>query len=235
MAKPKSKQRLPSTQQYLLIQEIRDNVVILKDGTLRAVVLVSSMNFALKSDEEQNAVIQAYTQFLNAFDFNIQIVIQSRKLNISGYLNALRDIEKQQTNDLLKMQTTEYREFVADFIDIADIMTKRFYVIVPFSPFSGKRKGFFKRLREALSPSRLIRLEQKKFDKYVNEIARRVNFVMDNLSSMGLKAVQLDTQSLIELYYTTYNPQIAEQQKLETLDKIEIEETPTVIPDESHG
>ncbi|MBI3963769.1 MAG: hypothetical protein HY341_02100 [Candidatus Kerfeldbacteria bacterium] len=224
IAKPKKASR-PSTQQYLQIQEIKDNVVVLKDGTLRGVILVSSMNFALKSEEEQNAVISAYTQFLNSFDFTIQIVIQSRKLNIDVYLDHLKEIEKQQTNELLKMQTKEYREYVAEFVEIADIMSKRFYVIVPYSPFSNKPKGFFKRLGESLSPTRIIRLQQQKFEKFSGELAKRVNYVIDNLSGMGLKAIPLDTQSLIELYYNTYNPQIATQQKLEKLEKLEVEET----------
>lgn len=223
--RPKKQQKFSATQQFLPIQEIKDNVVVLKDGTMRAVVLVSSMNFALKSEEEQNAVIQAYTQFLNSFDFAMQIVIQSRKLNIEGYLTRIKDVEKQQTNELLKMQTKEYRGYVTELVDIADIMTKRFYVVVPYSPFTNKPKGFFKRVREALTPTRIIKLQQQKFEQYTSEIEKRVNYVIDNLSSMGLKAQQLPTQALIELYYNTYNPQIAGEEKLEELQKLEVEES----------
>src|SRR5689334_2471294 len=138
-AAPASKQKLvrkktaTSTQQYLDILEIRDDAVILKNGTILGVVLVSSINFSLKSDEEQDAVIEAYVQFLNTIDFPLEIVMQSRRLNIDEYLETLKHVEKQQTNELLQMQTREYRQYVAELVQIADIMTKRFYVVVPYS------------------------------------------------------------------------------------------------------
>jgi len=213
-----------STQHFLDILEIKDNCVILKDGTLRSVILVSSINFALKSEEEQIAVIQGYTQFLNSFDFSLEIVIQSRKLSIEDYLERLKTMEKEQTNELLRMQTAEYRQYIQELIEIADIMSKRFYVVVPYSPISDKQKGFFTRLKETLSPWSVIHLGHQKFEKYKNELYKRVDYVIDALNSLGLKSVQLDTQSLIELYYNTYNPEISSQEKLVELDKIQVEE-----------
>jgi len=213
-----------STQHFLDIQEIKDNCVVLKDGTLRSVILVSSINFALKSEEEQVAVIQGYAQFLNSFDFPLQIVIQSPKLNIGDYLERLKTVEKEQTNELLRMQTAEYRQYVQELIEIADIMSKRFYVVIPYSPISDKQKGFFTRLKETLSPGSVIHLGHQKFEKYKNELSKRIDYVIDSLASLGLKSVQLDTQSLIELYYNTYNPEISSQEKLVELDKIQVEE-----------
>lgn len=213
-----------STQHYLDIQEIVDNCIILKDGTLRAVILVSSINFALKSEEEQVAIIQGYTQFLNSFDFPLQIVIQSRKLNIEEYLERLKAVEKEQTNELLRMQTAEYRQYIQELVEIADIMSKRFYVVVPYSPVSQKQKKFFARLKETLSSTLVVHLKHQKFTKYKNELFKQVDYVTDALSSIGLKSAQLDTQSLIELFYNTYNPEVASQEKMVGLDKIHVEE-----------
>lgn len=217
-----------SVQHHLDIEEIKDDCVVLKDGTLRAVVLVSSINFALKSEDEQIAVIQGYTQFLNSFDFSIQIVIQSRKLDIDDYLDRLKVVEREQTNELLRMQTAEYRQYIKELVEMADIMSKRFYMVLPYSPLSNKEKGFFARLKETLSPTTIIHLKQQKFEKYKNELFKRVDYVIDSLSSIGLKSVQLDTQSLIELFYNTYNPDVASQEKLVGLDKLQVEEEESI-------
>jgi len=213
----------PSTQRFLDILEIRDDTVILKDSTLRAALLVSSVNFSLKSEEEQNATIQGYIQFLNSLEFPLQIIIQSRRLNIDSYLEQLKNVEKEQTNELLRMQTQEYRQYVAELVELADIMSKRFYVIVPFSAGSIKSRGFITTLREALSPTAVINIKQKKFQEYRAELFKRVNYVSSGLSAIGLKSVVLDTQSLIELYYNTYNPDTYSQQKLVSVDKLNLE------------
>lgn len=212
-----------ATQQYLDIQEIKDDSVVLRDGTLRAVLLVSSINFSLKSEDEQEAVIESYTQFLNSLSFNLQIVIQSRKLNIDEYLERLKRVEQEQTNELLKVQTGDYRQFVGELVEIADIMTKRFYVVVPYSPAQEHPRGFFSRVVEAVSPTSIIHLKQKKFEEYHQELAKRIEAVADSLSAAGLKSVRLDTQSLIELYYATYNPEVAEQEVLTAPEKLNLE------------
>lgn len=212
-----------STQRYLDVWEIRDDVVILREGTLRAIVLVSSVNFALKSEDEQAAVIQAYTQFLNSIDFTLQVVVQSRKLVIDDYLDRLKQREKEQTNELLKMQTQEYIQYVQELVSLADIMTKRFYVVVPYAPGKSRRQGFFSRLFGLFSPTSVIQIKEKKFFEYRQEIMKRVDFAVDGLSSVGLKAVPLDTQSLIELYYNTYNPETSAQEKLTDVSKLNVE------------
>lgn len=221
----KSNVAKPSTQRYLQIAEIKDDVVVLRDGTIRGVILVSSINFALKSEDEQNAIIQAYTQFLNSFEFPVQIVIQSRKLDIDEYLERLEKVEKEQMNELLKMQTREYRQFVTELIELADIMSKRFYVVVPYNPVTQKSaKKFSDRLRELFAPSRIIQLKQSQFEKYHTELMKQTDFLISGLSAMGLKAIALDTQSLIELYYNTYNPETYDQQELAPVNRLQIEQ-----------
>lgn len=205
------------------IAEIREDSVILKDGTLRAVLLVSSINFALKSEDEQNAIIAAYVSFLNALEFPLQIVIQSRKLNIDGYLEKLKQVEKEQTNELLKIQIADYREYVRELVEMGDIMSKRFYVTVPYDPLSDKRKGFWSRFSEVLRPGAALRLGSETFKRRRRDLFARVEHVQMLLSGMGLTSVILDTQSLIELYYNIYNPELAETEKLADVDKIQVE------------
>jgi type IV secretory pathway VirB4 component len=152
-----------STQQYLNIAEIKDDTVVLKDGTLRAVLLVSSINFALKSEEEQNAVIDSYIRFLNNISFTLQIVIQSRELDIDNYLNYLKDREKEQTNKLLKIQTADYIDYIKELTSLGKIMNKRFYLVVPYDPMTDKHKGFFNSVKEALRPASIIKLKIRLF------------------------------------------------------------------------
>lgn len=213
----------PSTQSRLYIAEIRNDAAVLKDGTLRAVLEVSSINFALKSEDEQQAIIQGYVSFLNALDFEVQIVIQSRKLDIRKYLESLEKLAKDQTNELLKVQTVEYRQYIEELVTLSDIMEKRFYVVIPYSPFSKKRKNWFSRAQEVLFPTRIIKLADTKFDKYLKEIERRVGTVAGGLTSIGLKVSQLDTQHLIELYYQMYNPTRGTNKHLPPLEQLRVE------------
>jgi hypothetical protein len=196
--------------------------VVLKDGTLRAVLMVSSINFALKSEEEQNAVISSYVRFLNNLRFTLQIVIQSRELEIDNYLSYLQEKEKEQTNKLLKMQTGDYIEYIKELTSLGRIMSKRFFVVVPYDPLTDKRKGFFSLLKEALRPATIIKLKEKTFGRYQEMLERRLESVMTGLESMGVSVARLDTQSLIELYYKTYNPETSKNQQLADLDKIKV-------------
>lgn len=214
------------SQKFLDITEIRDDSVILKDGTLRAVLLVSSINFSLKSVDEQNAIVQSYMQFLNSLDFPIQIVIQSRRMNIDNYLKRIAEHKKVMSNDLLKRQIGDYTDFVKQLVELGDIMQKRFYVVVPLTPGeegTSTGKGFFKRLGEILSPTIAGKISQKKFEKLTFDLSLRVNQIIGGLSSMSLNAVQLDTQSLIELYYTVYNPELFETQRMTDISELQIE------------
>ncbi|NTU98533.1 hypothetical protein HGA64_00790 [Candidatus Falkowbacteria bacterium] len=213
-----------STQHYLDIAEIRDDTVILKDSTMRAVLLVSSINFSLKSEDEQNAVISSYVSFLNNIDFPLQIVIQSRELDIEKYLHSLRQKEKEQTNELLKIQISDYIQYISELISMGKIMSKRFYVVVPYNPLSDKQKGFFSSMKEAFKPVNLVKMKRETFLRRRHELTRRVENTMGGLASIGLKSVELDTQSLVELYYNTYNPVVSSHEKLVDVKKLRVTE-----------
>ncbi len=220
LAKPKPG---PSTQQYLDIAEIRDDMVILNDGTVRAVLLVSSINFALKSGDEQEAIIQSYMTFLNGLDYPIQIVIQSRKMNIDGYLNRLIDQQKKTTNDLLRSQIGDYRNFVGELVELGQIMQKKFFLVLPYDPITNKRKGFFSRLSEAMSPIAASKLSKKQLSDRLEQLARRTEMLQGELNSMGLASARLDTQSLIELYYEVYNPDLFDTERMSDVSQIQHE------------
>jgi len=228
-AKPKKEPRrhatrsTHSTQSYMPLAEVRDDCVVMKDGTLRAVLLVSSVNFALKSEDEQNAIVSSYVSFLNSLEAPLQIVIQSRRLDLDKYLETIKDAEQQQTNDLLRLQTAEYRRYISELVELGSIMTKRFYVIVPYDPRTNKRRGFFSRVKDVLSPTALLNLGQREFDSRRRELFMRVDNILSGMASMGLRATVLDTQSLIELYYTTYNPVTSRHQALADVHKLQIE------------
>jgi 23S rRNA G2069 N7-methylase RlmK/C1962 C5-methylase RlmI len=225
MAQKQKKKTAPSTQKYVDIAAIRDGVVIMKNGSLRMVLMVSSVNFALKSEDEQEALISAYVRFLNGLEFPLQIVIQSRKLNIDDYLSRLIQAEKKQENELLRAQIADYRVFVKQMVELGDIMSKRFFVVVPLNPASAKKKkSFFSRAKDILAPAVSVRLKEKLFQKRKDEMQLRVDRVSAGLQGMSLQIVQLDTQSLIELYRNTYNPSLASIGELADLDKLQVEE-----------
>lgn len=211
-----------STQRFLDIAEIREDTVVMRDGTLRAVILVSSINFALKSEDEQNAIISAYVSFLNNIDFPLQIVIQSRELNIENYLESLRQKEKEQTNELLKIQIFEYIQYIQELITMSKVMNKRFYVVVSYNPMSDKQKSFFTRLFDVFKPATLIKMKQEKFLERRVELTRRIDNITSGLSSIGLNTVTLDTQSLIELYYNSYNLDTANTQKMVDVNQLRV-------------
>ena len=211
-------------QQYLDIAEIKDDLVVLKDKSLRSVLAVSSINFALKGEDEQNALISSYAQFLNTLEYPVQIVIQSRKLNIDDYLGRLKVAEKQQVSDLLRMQITDYISFVRELVDLGQIMSKRFFVVVPYSPISDRRKSFWSRLFEVLTPLSTAKMKGERFANLKETLLQRVARVESGLASLGLKIQMLDTQALIELYYQAYNPDLAEVQKIQDITKVRAEE-----------
>lgn len=217
-----SKPGVPS-QRYLDIAEIKEDIVVMKDGTIRGVLLVSSINFALKSVDEQNAIVQAYMQFLNSLDFPIQVVIQSRRMNIDEYMRKLIESERSQTNDLLRRQIADYRDYVKQLVDLGEIMQKKFFVVVPLDPATDKQKGFFTRLTEILTPSVAIHLSDERFRKNKEQLMLRVNAVIGGLQSMSLNSVMLDTQSLIELFYTVYNPELFEHERMTSTQKLQLE------------
>jgi len=218
-----------STQRYIDIAQIQDDIVVMKDGTLRSVILTSSLNFALKSEQEQNATVSSYTQFLNSLKFPIEIVIQSRRLNIDNYLASLDQKYREQSNELLKLQIADYRNFVAELIDLGEIMSKRFYVVVPYAPGQDAQRGFMDRLQSLFIPATRVTLQRKKFLERRKVLMQRVDLVLSGLQGMGLNSVVLNTQNLIELYYESYNPDIAEQQKIKDVNKLDVEQVSGMI------
>ncbi len=218
----KKKRTIPS-QYHLPIAEIKNDTVVMKDGTLRAVLMVSSINFALKNEDEQNAIVSAYVSFLNSLDHPLQVVIQSRKLQIKPYINKLIVKEREQNNELLRTQIADYRSFVTQLVELGEIMSKQFYVVVPYDPLSNKNKNFWSRLSEVLHPAVTVKLKGERFLKRKYDLDMRVRQVESGLASMSLTVVRLDTQSLIEVFYSTYNPDIALSEALPPLDEMQVE------------
>lgn len=193
------------TQEFLQTDEIRDDVIIMRDGTLRAVLAVSSTNFDLKNTDEQNALIYGYQRFLNSLDHHIQILVQSRKINISDYVDKLKGLMDKQTNELLRMQTSEYIEFINRLVESANVMNKNFYVILPYEmSVQPSQGGFFSKLFGKNKVTQLTNRE-KNFLEYRKLLEERVGSVQSGLSSIGLRVVRLDTNQLIELVYNSYN------------------------------
>ncbi|MBI4250642.1 hypothetical protein HY622_03575 [Candidatus Uhrbacteria bacterium] len=215
----------PSTSRYLALREIRNDTVLMKDGTLRAVLLISSINFFLKSDDEQKGVIQSYTSFLNAFDYPVQIVIQSRQFDPSKYIAELQKLEAAQTNDLLKLQMADYRQFIGELVSLGDIMDKKFFLVIPYDPAGDTKRGFFARVGSMFSAPADILLGQEQFMERKHFLDQRVDNVTAGLLGMGLNAVRLDTQSLIEVFYNLYNPDTSPQEKMVEVNKLQVEDT----------
>lgn len=211
-----------STQKYVDVEEIRDGVVTLKNGSLRSILLVSSINFDLKSTEEQDAVIQQYQGFLNSLDFPTQILINSRRLNVEPYLDFLGDKEKKQTNELLRLQISEYRNFIKNLTEVSNIMTKFFYIIVPFSPIESKEGGIFNKITALISPKQEIMKKRETFETYKNQLWQRVDHIIAGLSGIGLKIVPLQTEEIIELLYNSYNPNVFKSVIIKDVDKVEL-------------
>ena len=209
-----------ATQAHIPIAEIRQGVIILKDGSLRAILMVGTVNFDLKSAPEQEALIYSYQNFLNSLDFPIQILIQSRKIDLSGYLRKLEQILKETNNALLKIQIEHYINFVSHLLKAANIMNKTFYVVIPYHPpFHKKPRTFLEKI-SSLFGGRTLKMTQQQFEKYKKELMQRVNVVSQQLGSMGLRSVQLTTQEIIELLYNSYNPGTGLREKLISVDEL---------------
>ncbi len=197
-----------ATQSFLDIAEIKNDVVVLKNGALRTVLAVSAINYDLKSTDEQEAIINQYQSFLNSLDFPLQILITSRKININNYLEFLEKREKVQTNELLKFQIFEYRNFVHELTSLTNIMEKNFYAVVPFAPVEDQEGGFFKKIFSSFNPKRNILTKRETFETYKNQLFQRAEHVKSGLSGIGVTMTTLKTQELIELLYNSYNPAI---------------------------
>ncbi len=203
-----------STQQFVEIREIRDNVIYLKGGGMRKVIIVSGVNFDLKSEDEQGLILSMFQNFLNSLDFPVQFFIHSRKVNVGEYLERMRLRKKEETNELLKIQIDEYTEFIRAFVEHNSIINKSFFVIVPYdsTALSSETKGFF----SGLFGKKPATKEQQASDREnLEQLDHRVSQVTEGLSGIGLRAAQLANEEIVELFYNLYNPQFVERKDLQ--------------------
>lgn len=227
--KPASKQDFGNSLDLVDIQDIKGNTVILKDGSLRQVIMVGGVNFALKSDSEQTIITQAYQTFLNGVDFPLQILIHSRKVNIDKYIASLLKRKAAEESPILQNQIDEYAEFIKSFVQKNAIMEKTFLVVIPFYsvsvsgitsgakgifdslPFFGKKKGGDK---DKAAQAKTAEDTEKTFRENVEQLNQRTNQSINGLVGIGLEATLLGDEALIELFYNFYNPQTIERQDI---------------------
>jgi hypothetical protein len=194
----------PASQDFVAIKDIKDDVVILKNGQMCSVMLASSVNFALKSGDEQQAILQQFQTFLNTLDFSLQIYVQSRRLNIEPYLELLAAREPLQDNDLMRIQLREYMEFIRTFTREVDVMSKNFFVIVPYTP---SPINIAQGLTSLFTPGRQAAIPpEMRFEEQRIQLEQRVAVVENGLAGIGVRTIPLQTEDLVELYYHIYNP-----------------------------
>ena len=217
-----------STQKYLQFSEVHDNILVLKDGGIRAILEVSSVNFNLKSETEQNAIINGYQSFLNALNFPVQIMVKSRKLDIDGYMDLLKERMRKISNSLLKTQMEGYIDFISKLVEFSDIMEKKFYVVVPVTPGRAEAKSALSSFLAYISPGDTVLdvLNRKKeFKNLRKQLETRVNVAKTALENCGVGVRQISTEEIIEVFYKTYNPEMARNQKIEHLEEIALEQS----------
>ena len=197
-----------STKNQVDIADIVDNIVILKNGSLRAVIEVSSINFELRSEGEQVAILQNFQRFLNSTDFPLQIVVNSRKLDIEDYVKLIDKSTESLTSELLKIQAAEYSKFIKELADLSNIMSKKFYIVVPFYVFETPSKtGVLDSIKSIIKPSGVAKqIKPEQLETYRNQLMQRVELVFDGLVGLGLKTRLLEGPELMNLYYGLYNP-----------------------------
>lgn len=214
-----------STQNTLLISEVRENMVIMRDGSFRAVVACKSINFDLMSSREREGVEFSYQNFLNSLYFPIQIFIRSQRVDIGPYIDRLVNIRRNQDNMLLGVLMEDYINFIDVLSQEANIMDKSFFIVVPYFPagdladLKGQAKGFFGKAF-AKQSSDVIKIDEAAYNKARDEIKNRVDSVMSGLFQLGVKSVQLNTKELGELYYNIYNPDTAVREPLGDFDNV---------------
>lgn len=203
---PTASIRGKSTQEFVPVAEVRDGVIVLKDGSLRAVLLASSINFALKSEDEQTAFIVQFQNFLNSLDFSVQIFVQSRMLDIRPYVATLEAAYKEQLDDLMRIQIREYIQFIKSFTEAANIMTKNFFVVVPYSPSMLPKSGGIGSMLPFGKGEQNADDKDRSFEEEVSQLEQRIGIVQQGLIRTGVRTVQLGTEEAIELLYKMFNP-----------------------------
>lgn len=217
-----------STQRYLPVAEVRNNTIVLKNGGLRAVLAIEALNFNLKSETEQQGIISGYGSFVNTITFPLQIVIRSTRTNIDEYLTQVRDIGEKHENELLKNQTLSYVAFMQKLIEVADIMQKKFYVIVPIDHIE-RHKTIFEQFFDWIHPddsSAKASVRSHEFSAASGRLGERVDLISSGLTNIGLHVKRLDTRGLIEMLYQTYNPKTSQIQKIpKNIEDLKLEKT----------
>lgn len=211
-----------ATQSFLDVAEVKEDTILLKNGSLRSVIAVSSINYDLKSTDEQDAIISQYQNFLNSLDFPVQILISSRKLDMQHYLEFLSEKEKEQSGELLRLQISEYKNFITQLVTVSNIMDKNFYIIVPFSPIENEEKSFFSNFLNILNPKKNIIEKRENFETCKSQLFQRVDHVMAGLSGIGLRLAPLQTQELVELLYNSYNPTVFNLSELGEVKELDL-------------
>ena len=202
-----------ASQNFVPIKEIQDGIVVLKDGGLRVILMASSINLSLKSEDEQTAVIMQFQNFLNTIDFSLQIAVQSRKFDITSYVGAIEEKLKDQAEPLLKIQTQEYIKFIKEFTESVNIMTKHFFLVVPLNPTTishDSGKGLMERVLPSSNKGTNLKEKEKEFSEERSQLEQRVSLVQQGLSRMGIRTMQLKTEDEVELFYRVFNPGEAE-------------------------
>jgi len=208
-----------TTQHNIPIAGMRDGIMVLNDGQYRIVMEVSATNFALKSEQEQNSLIFQYQSFLNSLHFPIEIVIQSKRLDLAPYVANIKKLAKNQDNELLRIQTIDYADFIGQLIEIANIMKKRFYVVVGYQPLN-MNVGIFDKIFSKGDKISTLKIPEEEFENYAKKIRQRATNVAQGLGSMGLHCKQLSTQEMIEEFYLVYNPNVADKERLTDINAI---------------
>lgn len=204
-----------NTKQFVQIQEIRNGVVILKNGGLRAVLLTSSMNFILKSSVEQQGIINIFREFLDSIEWPVQIIINSRQINLDNYIADLDERAQKQENELMRLQISEYSDFIKSLISISNIISKNFYIVVPYSPLNLKKGGILKGLSSGIKTNSY---SDAILEEYKNQLWQRVKHIQAGLRRLTLRAEPLNTKELLELYYNFYNPTPKTKKTLNTMN-----------------
>lgn len=214
-----------STQSTLLISELRDNVVIMKDGSFRAVVACKSINFDLMSDIEREGIEYSYQNFLNSLKFTTQILVRSQRVDIGPYIERLSEIRRNNDNMLLGVLMDDYINFIDILSQEANIMDKSFFIIVPYytSPDAEKvlqqTKNFFKTFSKSKAPE-VTQIDRATYDKALSELTNRIDTIISGLFQIGINSVRLNTKELAELYYNFNNPDTAVREPLVDFGKL---------------
>lgn len=204
-----TKVKAQATQDFVPLKEVRDGIVVLKDGSLRAVLMASSINLALKSQDEQQAIIGQFQNFLNSLEFSVQFFVESRELDIRPYIALLEDRYAKELDDLMKIQIREYIAFIKDFTERANIMSKNFFIVVPYDPaLVARGGGVGGALSNLLSPTTSVTstLTDEQFEQYRTQIEQRISVIEQGLVRTGVRIVTLGTEEVIELFYKLFNP-----------------------------